>query len=503
MSVLFEEDKKCVVEGHFDVANYHFQAFFDIHELDYADMLIVRRELLPSARSRAFVNDSPVSLKVLQELMSALISMNRQFTALDLFDPKFQMRLLDSMALKPDLLSVFHDLYEDWKKDVANLRELESSLAEAVRQKDFEQFQLEEIDAFAPNVERDAQLKQALQAAESAGDIKEALTTIHRMLAGDTDSLSDRTHQVKQVAFNLEKLYPESQNLNARIESVYIELRDIAAEAEQLNDQLVEVNLSIEDIRSRYDELQRLLFKHRLEDVETLVQLREELASKFESHETLQHDIESLKSVVWSKKIQLQARALELRALRMEVIPAFEKQIHDKLSLLSMPNATLHIALDERDALNEYGMDTIQFLFSANPGSALQPIQQVASGGELSRLSLAIKSIVASKLELPTMIFDEIDSGVSGETALRMGQMLHSFGASHQMIVITHSPQVAAMGGKHFLVSKSTSKDATQTSISLLKSNERIYHIAAMLSGASPSEAAIQNAKELLATNEN
>ena len=497
-SALFDKDKKCIVEGQFNIAPLALQHFFENYELDYDDVLILRRELLPSMRSRAFINDTPVNLKTVQALAEQLINVHRQFATLDIFRRSFQTKILDTLATQNDLMSEYQQAYSAYRSNIRQLEILNAQIATASRDNDFIQFQINEINELNPEVESDARLQLQLNQAEHVEEIKNELGGLLQILAREETNLSSLIEMAVYKSNALTKYGADFESINDRLSAIKVELDDLTNEVMSINDNQELDPASLNHLRSRYDALQRLYFKHQVADSAALLELLEGMQSKLSSSEQAEAQRNELTDEIEKQEKSLKSIALKLRERRLDCAPELKKQVESALHHLAMSNAQFTVHVDSSDHLHELGLDEVTYLFSANPGTPGQSLQQAASGGELSRLSLALKSIVAKELALPTMVFDEIDSGVSGDTALRMGSMLKGLGDAHQTIVITHSAQVAAQGVAHYFVSKESVNGSTKTSITKLNKKERKNKIAIMLSSDPPTTAAEKNAEELL-----
>lgn len=500
-STAFDKTKKCIVEAEFHVKNLDLEPFFKSHELDYDDLLILRRELLPSGRSRAFINDTPVKLQLLQALTAQLINVHRQFATLDIFNRSFQTKIIDAIAEQLDAVNTYQSLYRSWQKKKQERDNIQQKIREAAKENDFIQFQLNEIADLHLNPEQDDLIAEKLKAAEQQSDIQQKGQELIDLLKNNEIGAEEILAQALQVAIDLQKINNRFQDVTERIQSMCIELSDIATEVEIQQEGLSIDPEEFAELTQRHDQLQRLLFKHQLTSVHELEDFYNSLAQKISRQTQDEETLTALTIEIDKKEKVLIKQAKSISAKRKKHSKTLEDNIHAALGELAMNLARFSVQQVESDELNNYGMDDISFVFAANPGSDLKPLKQVASGGELSRLSLALKSIVAKQMALPTMVFDEIDSGVSGDTALRMGQMLRAFGDQHQTIVITHSAQVAAQGNAHYFVSKKASGDSTSTAIHKLTEDEREEKIAIMLSSDPPTSAARSNARDLLQLN--
>lgn len=496
--VLKDGDKKCTVEAVFDIGDYGLKPFFEERDLDYADDLLIRREILPAGKSRAFINDTPARLADLQDLSAFLVDLHQQFSALDIYRKQYQLELLDAMSEDQHFLNQYRKLFSDWKKIKQELDQTLEKEAEATKEFDFLSFQFEELDSADLQADEREELEGELSSLENFEEIKEALNLTENTLEGDQHSVNE---QIKDLVKSLSRLgdYNHScRDLGQRLDSVQIELEDIARTAAALNDQMEFEPARLEFLRNRIDLLFRLMKKHHLDSTQDLIILREKMAEKLREYSSMSERIDHLKSKESEFKKNLESVGLKLSEARKKAAEKLQEQSMKRLESLSMPYARLKIELSRLKEPSENGLDEVVFLFSANKGMDFRDLRQVASGGEVSRLNLSIKSAIAGKMKLPTLIFDEIDSGVSGDVALKMGKIMKQTAAKHQIIVITHSPQVAACGERHFFIHKTTQEESTKTHLKSLSKEDRINHIAVMLSADPPTTAAIENAKELI-----
>ena len=498
LSALFNQDKKCVIEAIFDAGGLDLKDFFAEHELDFEEEIILRRELLPSTRSRAFINDTPVNLKILQALSAQLINVHRQFATLDIFQREFQTKILDTLAGQGNAVSTYRKEFLAYQKNKQELKLIDERLANASRENDFIKFQISEINEIAPDPTQDTAIHAKMKQAENAGEIAAEVQELDQLLSSGEQNLNDLITAAQYKANSLLKLSPAFQSLYDRLASIKIEVEDIADSLDTFSsDQFIDP-AELAELTKRYDLLQRLYFKHQVGDSAQLLDFLSEMESRIKSSTDDEDRRGDLIEEIKKQEITLTTQAKALSQKRKKITPALKNKVEAALDELAMSNASFSVQVADSATFHQLGKDDVDFVFSANPGSKEQALQQVASGGELSRLSLALKSIIAHELALPTMVFDEIDSGVSGDTALRMGRMLRGLGNSHQTIVITHSAQVAAQGLAHFYVQKEVQNGSTKTAIRTLNKKERKEKIAIMLSSDPPTTAAKKNAQELL-----
>ena len=495
---LFDTTRKCVVEAHFDVGRYDIRRFFEEHELDYDDEVVVRREIAPSGKTRAFVNDTPAKLTILQALSRALVDLHQQFDTLDIFDVSFQLRMLDALADNGRLLGAYEHAYRAYRADQRELRRLEEERDRQRQEADFVAFQLEELRAADVQPGEGEALEQELKTLEAAEDIK-------RVLGGAGVQLVD--HE-QAIVSQLRDLMPGVEGLrgvNAVLDQVIDRLDGLVVELEDAGQSLVDLAEETEfdperiaEVSDRLSTIYKLQQKHGVASVEELLDVQAGYAGRQRSHGQVDRGIKSLTESLDTQRRVLVERALELRGRREAVVDHFLERVHARLAKLSMGNARLEIRFTPLDEPGPTGTDEVEFFFAANKGSRMLPIKGVASGGELSRLTLVTKSLVAASIPLPTLIFDEIDAGVSGDVALRMGEILHELSAEHQVVTITHSPQVASRADRHYFVYKEDAGERTATRVRELDRSERVRALAVMLSSDPPSAPAIANAEELL-----
>ena len=496
--VLYETDKKCVIEAHFDVQKYNLQRFFEENDIDYESECVVRRELTPSGKTRAFVNDTPVNLGVLRQLTGALIDMHQQFDTLDIHNVSFQLRMVDALAGNQDLLENYQQLYRQYVRDKKKLANLIEQNNNAANEMDFLNFQLEEFNAASLVAGELESQEEELKRLSSAEDIKRILSEAYRFLSDSENSVISQLDNVVISVGGLRNVHPDLDKLHTRFEGIALELQDVASEFEQIADDTEFDGERIAEIQQRLDLIYRLQNKHRVASLEDLLEIQTNLETQLAAFGDLTEEIASLEIALSKQEKELRKLATELSNNRKSVVPGFTKKVLELLEMLSMEHAQLHIQVNPLTELNSTGTDEVAFLFAANKGSRLQSIKDVASGGEISRLTLVTKSLVANAIPLPTLIFDEIDSGVSGDVALKMGTILRRLSNEHQVVSITHSPQIASKADAHYFVYKKHTADRTLTQVKRLTEEERVRSIAVMLSSNPPSASAIDNAKELL-----
>lgn len=495
---LYDESKKCVIEGEFNIRNYDLKDFFEENDIDFEEDLIMRRELTPSGKSRSFVNDTPANLKIMQALSAYLIDLHQQFDTQAIHEQEFQLQMLDALAANKTDLKAYQKDFKKYKEHKSRLEKLLDQNARAAQEMDFLNFQLEELNEadLLPNEQE--QLEAELKKLSNAEGIKQTLSAANlglseseQAIIGQLEEINIAIGQVKEFDANTSKIYD-------RMASLILELEDISGACEQVAENTEYDGERIGEAQNRLDVIYRLQQKHNVQTVDALIQIQAELETRYHSFADLSSEIEHLKAKIAKAEEQLQKQAEKLSAGRKAVAPKFEKNILSMLSDLGMEHSQLSITFDIATSLTNYGLDEVNYLFAANKGSRLQAIKDVASGGEQSRLALVTKSLVASSISLPTLIFDEIDTGISGAVALKMGYILRRLSNQHQVVSITHSPQVASKADTHYFVYKGIKDERTVTNVRQLQKQERVEAIAVMLSTDPPSKAAIKNAKELL-----
>lgn len=498
---LFDPTQKCVVEGTFNIEGYQLQNFFETNELDYEPQTIVRREITPSGKSRAFINDTPVTLPQLKELTEQLVSLHAQHQTLHLYDANYHLFIIDTLANHEALLNDYKQKFKEFQKNKRQIAELETQYEQLQKDIDYVQFQLSELDEAAidnPN-EQDTLEKEQHQL-DHAETIKRLIAESTFALEEQEMSIVQQLKTVKSALTEATRYMPELEDLLNRLDSVAIELSDISTELSRTEDTLMLDPQRIEEINERLNILYRLQKKHRVATLAELMTIHADLASRNQSVDYLANQIEKLKKNLNQQQQKLLQLANQISANRTAQFAVLEQRIAEGLTQVGMPNARVkadHQTLPP-DRLSPDGIDQIQLLFAPNKGSQFSELRRVASGGELSRLMLCIQSMIAARIALPTLIFDEIDTGISGEVALKVGAVLQNLGTNHQIICITHLPQIASKGEAHFFVYKDESTDRTISRIKPLDDNERITEVAKMLSGNPPTNAAIENARVLL-----
>jgi DNA repair protein RecN (Recombination protein N) len=496
--VLYNEAEKCVIEGHFDISAYDLKAFFEEHEIDHDTQTVVRRELTPQGKTRAFINDTPVNLGQLKAFSSKLVDLHQQFDTLDIHDASFQLQMVDALADNKHPLSIYRENFKKFQTNKKVLFEMKDKNDRAAREIEFLNFQLEEFNKAELIEGEQDKLESDQQTLQNAETIKRNLALAFRAISEDENAIVGQLRSVGQSIAQVKKYTPSVSKLHERFEGLLFELEDIGSELEAISEDTEFNPERIADIQTRLDTIYKLQKKHGVGTVEQLIEIQKNLQTQLDAFGDLSEEIEKLEKALVTQEVDLRKQANELSTKRKFVTPQFEAQVEGMLQQLSMENAKLQVQVLGLNELTINGLDNVEFLFAANKGSRMQSIKDVASGGELSRLALCTKSLVAAAIPLPTLIFDEIDSGVSGDVALKMGHILQKLASHHQVVVITHSPQVAARAEKHYFVYKNHKEDRTVTNVKSLSSEERVRSIAVMLSQNPPSAAAMENAKDLM-----
>lgn len=497
-SVLKDKSQKCFVEAKFQIKQYRIKDFFKKNDLDYDELTTIRREITDNGKSRAFINDTPVNLSILKDLSDKLIDIHSQHESLLLGDDSFQLSLVDSFANHQELLDNFLNKYDEYHVLTNEYKRLIQNADKAKADLDYYQFQFDQLETLKLVDGEQEELEEELEKLNHAEEIKLNLSNSNSLLSGEEVAIISNLKQTKNSIASISKYMKEGDELVKRLDSVYIELQDINSEIEQLNENVEHDPSRIEFIRERLDNIYTLEQKHKVSTIKELLSIKEELQSKLDLINSYDFETEKIKKEIDSLYNELSALANQISENRKLIIPRIENKVVEILKQLGIPNANFKVEQIPVDEFLRTGKEIIKFLFSANKNVALEELSKVASGGEISRLMLSIKSLIVETTTLPTIIFDEIDSGTSGEIADKMGSIIKLMSEKMQVINITHLPQIASKGDYHYLVYKKDNHETTNTYIKLLTKEERINEIAKMLSGEVLTEAAIQNAQSLL-----
>ena len=490
---------KCVIEAHFDLSRYHMESFFSENDIEYdAEDCIIRRELTAAGKSRAFINDTPVALSMLKELGDQLMDVHSQHQNLLLNKQDFQLNVVDILANDSKELEEYQQCFANYQQKTKELNQLREEIERNKQNADFLQFQYDELEAAQLAEGEQEELEQQSETMSHAEDIKTALYEADNALNGDESGVVSQVKSAYNALNGISKVMPKTAELTERLDSCRIELKDIADEVSQLLERTDFNPAELDNINNRLDRLYELEKKYHVETVEELIEQRDDLKLKLSHIENSDEAVSEMEKEVAKLRSLCTQRAETISTMRQATADNMRSQLAQRLEQLGMPHARFDVSITKTE-LGKNGQDSISFLFSANTSTPLQPVSQVASGGEIARVMLSLKAMISGAVKLPTIIFDEIDTGVSGKIAEKMAQIMQEMGRTErQVISITHLPQIAALGSHHYRVSKEETKNGTVSHMTELNNEERITEIAQMLSGSDISDAAIQNAKELL-----
>jgi DNA repair protein RecN (Recombination protein N) len=498
LSSLKNTDEKCVIEAHFEISKYNLLPFFEANDLDYEAETIIRREILPSGKSRAFINDSPVNLQELQELSLFLIDIHSQQQTQELSEEEVQFKIIDAIADNKNELATYQEVLKKFRTSKSQLTALQKKQGESLKEQEYHAFLLEELWS-AKLVDGEQELLEAdFERLNNVETIKEAIDK--SLLIANEEEIGV-LHHLKEIKNTLQRIAPfgsKYQELLERINSMIIEFDDISLELNQQSEQLLNDPEKLDYTNQKLQLIYTLQKKHQVKTVAELLVIQNDLDQSLVSISNLESEIEKLNETIAKNEVELDALAQLIHDKRIEAIPVLTEKMIQILEKLGMPNVRFKIDLKLVSTYFSNGKEELQFLFSANKGGDFGLLKKVASGGEMSRIMLAVKAILAQYSKLPTLIFDEIDTGVSGEIAIRMGEIMKEMSANMQVFAITHLPQIAAKGDSHFKVSKTTVGELTNSELKLLGEDERVLEIAQMLSGTVVSESALNHAKALL-----
>ena len=490
---------RCVIEAHFDLSRYDLKPFFDENDIEYDDHdTIIRRELTAAGKSRAFINDTPVALTMLKELGDQLMDVHSQHQNLLLNKQDFQLNVVDILANDSKELEDYQQCFANYQQKMKELNQLREEIERNKQNADFLQFQYDELEAAQLAEGEQEELEQQSETMSHAEDIKTALYEADNALNGDESGVVSQVKSAYNALNGISKVMPKTAELTERLDSCRIELKDIADEVSQLLERTDFNPAELDNINNRLDRLYELEKKYHVETVEELIQQRDNLKLKLSHIENSDEAVSEMEKEVAKLRSLCAHRAETISTMRRATADNMRSNLAQRLEQLGMPHARFDVSITKTE-LGKNGQDSISFLFSANTSTPLQPVSQVASGGEIARVMLSLKAMISGAVKLPTIIFDEIDTGVSGKIAEKMAQIMQEMGRTErQVISITHLPQIAALGSHHYRVSKEETKNGTVSHMTELNNEERITEIAQMLSGSDISDAAIQNAKELL-----
>lgn len=498
LTSLKNKEEKCVIEAHFEISKYNLIPFFEENDLDYENETIIRREILPSGKSRAFINDSPVNLQELQELSLFLIDIHSQQQTQELSDENVQFEIIDAIANNKETILEYQSVLKSYKSDKSKLNSLLKKQSESRKEQEYNTFLLDELVAAQLKAGEQELLEADFEQLNNVEVIKEA---IDKSLAIANEDQIGVMHNLNEIKVSLQKIAPFSSEYHSfleRITSITIEFDDIASEMNRSAEKLINDPEQLDLISQKLQVIFNLQKKHQVATVSELLEIQSNLENSVLELGNMEEDISALTVAIEQKTIALDAFSNTIHTNRLDSVPVLSQQLTTILETLGMPNVRFNIDINATETYFQNGKDSLQFLFSANKGTDFGLLKKVASGGEMSRIMLAVKAILAKYSKLPTLIFDEIDTGVSGEIAIRMGEIMKEMSLEMQIFAITHLPQIAAKGNAHFKVFKSTVGDDTLSELKLLNDEERLVEIAQMLSGTVVSDSALNHAKALL-----
>ncbi|MFK8274139.1 DNA repair protein RecN [Capnocytophaga cynodegmi] len=498
MSVLRNTDEKCVIEVEFDLNKYQFKSLFDELEIDYDTNTIIRREILPTGKSRAFINDSPVTLDILNKLGQVLVDIHSQHQTISLGDLGFQFEIIDAMAGNKDLREEYKSLWSSLKKSQKKLQELIDFQKNATKEYDYNLHLLKELKSAPLQEGIQEQLEETYEEASNIEEIKERISESLHLLSDENTGIVNQLRELKRTFSSLTDYKQQYRDIFERIESAFLELEDLQSEVFDI-DENIEANPEIlADISQQLNLIYTLQKKHKVLTVNELIKIQEDLEKSVSQTENIEDSITEQQQIVENKKTETYQKAIQIHKTREEIIPKLVKKLTDFTHELGMPNAQFSVEVTPTETFFSNGIDELSFLFSANKGGNFGQLKKVASGGELSRIMLSVKAIMAEHTALPTIMFDEIDTGVSGEISQKMGDIMKMMSTNRQVFAITHLPQIAAKGDYHFKVFKEDVNGKTTTQLKHLSENDRITEISEMLGGKNSSKSARDHAIELL-----
>jgi DNA repair protein RecN (Recombination protein N) len=498
LSVLKNQDEKCIVEGIFEVGSYNLESFFSENDLDFDNSTILRREILPSGKSRAFINDTPVNLNVLRDLSLQLIDIHSQHQNLELGNRKFQLDLVDTVSGAGKVHAEYYRLYSRYTGLQKRLEDLRAKNEKEKADLDYWQFQFAQLDEALLQENEQVELETELEQLTHAEEIKSALAGVQQLLDDDRFSVVGNLKESSRRLENIQKYVPGAQDMARRLQSCLLEVKDILEEADVLAEKTEYNPGRIELVNDRLALIYSLQQKHHVATLGELISLKDSFGQKIDHVSGFEAEIQAMENELEETRTILENTSQELTDVRKKSFEIIEKAVVNDLMQLGMPKSKLEVLHEPLPAYTPSGKDSVSFLFSANASTLPAEISKIASGGEMSRLMLAIKNLLRTSKALPTVIFDEIDSGISGEIALRMGTMLKVFSASAQIINITHLPQIAAKGDAHFMVYKYEQNGNTYTSVRRLEEQERVEELAKMVGGENLTDSTLKTARELL-----
>ncbi|MDN3644357.1 DNA repair protein RecN [Lutimonas halocynthiae] len=497
-SLVYDKVKKCVIEAEFQVSSYHLESFFEANDLDYDPWVIIRREILPNGKSRAFVNDTPTNLSILNELTSQLIDIHSQHETLQLSDPSFQFHIIDALSNNASYLNDYNLAFQKYKALIKELQAFEELQLQAKKEYDYNLFLWEELEKADLKVGEQEDLEKDLEKLSHVEEIKLSLAAILDISEQEPLGALNQMSAIDQQLSKIEGYADLYGSMSERMKSVLIEFKDLLAEIADENDNLVYDPAALENVEDRLQTLYDLQKKHATKSIEELLVIKEAYHSKITDVDNAEETISNASQKIQKAELSLNKIALKIRKRRLNAIPEFKSQIESALGALEMKNTRFKVALTESEDFLLNGKDKLQFLMSSDKGKSFETMKKVASGGEMSRMMLAVKWILSKYSSLPAIIFDEIDTGVSGEVSNRIADVMLAMSQNMQVITITHLPQVAAKGHHHYKVFKEDNKDGISSNIKLMNSDERLVELAQMLGGSAITDSAMAHAKQLL-----
>jgi len=498
LTSLKNKEEKCVIEAHFEISKYNLKEFFEANDLDYEEDTIIRREILPSGKSRAFINDSPVNLQELQDLSLFLIDIHSQQQTQELSDEGVQFKIIDAIANNFNIIQSYQTVLKSYKSDKSKLNVLLKKQSDSGKEQEYNTFLLNELVSAKLKSGEQEELEADFEKLNNVEIIKEAIDKSLVIANEEQFGVFHNLNEIKTAVQKIALFSPEYQSIFERITSLAIEFDDVSKELQNASEKLLNDPVQLEFVSQKLQLIYNLQKKHQVTSVDELIEIQANLGNTLLELDNIEEEISLLSKAIDQKAIELDAFSAKIHENRQNAIPVLSQKLISILETLGMPNVRFNMELLPSETYFQNGKDELQFLFSANKGTDFGLLKKVASGGEMSRIMLAVKAILAQYSKLPTLIFDEIDTGVSGEIAIRMGEIMKEMSATMQIFAITHLPQIAAKGDSHFKVFKSTVDDDTQSELKLLSQDERVIEIAQMLSGAVVSDSALNHAKALL-----
>jgi DNA repair protein RecN (Recombination protein N) len=498
LTSLKNKEEKCVIEAHFEISKYNLKEFFEANDLDYEEDTIIRREILPSGKSRAFINDSPVNLQELQDLSLFLIDIHSQQQTQELSDEGVQFKIIDAIANNFDTIQSYQKALKSYKADKSKLNALLKKQSDSGKEQEYNTFLLNELVSAKLKSGEQEELETEFEKLNNVEIIKEAIDKSLVIANEEQFGVFHNLNEIKTAVQKIALFSPEYQSIFERITSLAIEFDDVSKELQNASEKLLNDPVQLEFVSQKLQLIYNLQKKHQVTSVDELIEIQANLGNTLLELDNIEEEISLLSKAIDQKAIELDTFSATIHENRQNAIPVLSQKLISILETLGMPNVRFNMELLPSETYFQNGKDELQFLFSANKGTDFGLLKKVASGGEMSRIMLAVKAILAQYSKLPTLIFDEIDTGVSGEIAIRMGEIMKEMSATMQIFAITHLPQIAAKGDSHFKVFKSTVDDDTQSELKLLSQDERVIEIAQMLSGAVVSDSALNHAKALL-----